>query len=178
MDGRATVEDPTSAEERPVTPAERNDCIRRYAEGPALLAEALAAVPEAALQWRPAPGKWSVHEVIVHCADSEANAHMRIRYLVGEPNPVIQGYDEAHWAREMDYHAHPLDLALATVVAVRANTVPLLRRLSAADWAKRGRHTETGEYGAEDWLRSYAEHLEVHTRQIKRNLEAWRARKD
>ena len=161
-----------------MTPAERNDCIRRYAEGAALLTEALASVPAEALKWRPAPEKWSVHEVIVHCADSEANAHMRIRYLAGEPNPVIQAYDEAHWAREMDYHAHPIDLALATVVAVRANTVPLLRRLTDADWAKGGRHTGTGVYGAEDWLRSYAEHLEVHTRQIERNLKAWRARKD
>ncbi len=161
-----------------MTPAERNDCIRRYAEGPALLAEALATVPEAALQWRPAPGKWSVHEVIVHCADSETNSHMRIRYLLGESDTTIVGYDEAHWALAMDYHAHPLDLALATVVAVRANTVPLLRRVDREQWARVGRHTQSGAYGAEDWLRAYAEHLEVHARQIARNVAAWKARSD
>lgn len=161
-----------------MTPDERDACIQRYEEGPALLGQALASVPAEALTWRPAPGKWSVHEVIVHCADSEANAHMRIRYLVGEPTPVIMAYDEARWAREMDYHAHPIDLALATVVTVRANTVPLLRRLTDADWSKAGRHTDSGAYGAEDWLRSYAEHLEVHVRQIARNLAAWRNQKD
>ena len=157
-----------------MTPAEREACIKRYEEGPALLAAALADTPREALQWRPAPGKWSVHEVIVHCADSESNAHMRIRYLIGETSPTIVGYDEAHWARAMDYHAHPLDLALATVVAVRANTVPFLRRLTPEHWNRGGRHTESGPYGAEDWLRAYAEHLEVHTRQIRRNLEAWK----
>lgn len=159
-----------------MTPAERDDCIRRYAEGPRLLTDALATVPAEAIQWRPAPGKWSAHEVIVHCADSETNSHMRIRYLVGEPNTTIIGYDEAHWATVMNYHAHPLPLALATIAAVRANTVPLLRRMTGEDWARMGRHTQSGAYGAEDWLRSYAEHLETHTRQIERNVAAWHKR--
>lgn len=41
---------------------------------------------------------------------------------------------------------------------------------------KRGRHTESGPYTAEDWLRVYAEHLEAHARQIEANAAAWRAR--
>ena len=157
-----------------MTPAEREDCIRRYAEGPELLAKALASVPSEALQWRPAPGKWSAHEVIIHCADSETNSHMRIRYLVGETDPTIVGYDQDRWATTMDYHAHPIAPALATVAAVRANTVPLLRRMTAEQWGRRGRHTESGSYGAEDWLKIYAEHLEIHTRQIERIVEMWK----
>ena len=155
---------------------ERSALIRRYAAGPAQLEETLAAVPEIARQWRPAPGKWSVHEIIVHCADSETNAHMRIRYLLAEREPLILGYDQDNWAIELDYHQHPLAPALATIHAVRANTVPLLHRLTEAQWSRTGRHTEMGAYGAEKWLQVYAEHLEVHVRQITRNLEAWRAR--
>ncbi len=157
-----------------MTPQERAGFILRYADGPALLERALARVPKAALQWRPAAGKWSVHEVIVHCADSETNAHMRLRYLVAEPEPLIVGYDQDRWATSFDYHAHPLEPALATVRAVRANTVLLLRRLTPADWAKVGRHTEHDQpYRVETWLEIYAEHLEVHSRQIERNLAAW-----
>lgn len=158
-----------------MTPAERAAHIRRYAEGPALLEDALARVPPAALQWRPGPGKWSVHEVIVHCADSETNAHMRLRYLLAEAEPLIIGYDQDRWASTLAYHEHPLDLALATVRAVRANTVPLLQRLTEADWKKTGRHTEHASYGVEKWLPIYAEHLEVHAAQIGRNLRAWEA---
>lgn len=156
-----------------MTPAERNACIERYANGPAQLEAAFARIPVEARQWRPVPGKWSAHEIIVHCADSEANAHMRIRYLVSEKEPLVVGYDQDRWASDQDYHTHPLDLAFATVRAVRANTVPLLRRLTEAQWAKVGRHTESGAYGAETWLRTYAEHLEIHTRQLERNREAW-----
>lgn len=156
--------------------AERTALIDRYERGPALLKAALAKVPPEALQWRPAPGKWSAHEVIVHCADSETNSHGRIRYLLAEEKPVIQGYDQDRWAKVLDYHQLPMAPALATVEAVRANTVPLLRRTSEAAWARMGTHTESGAYGAEDWLRSYADHLEIHTRQLERNLAAWNNR--
>jgi len=49
---------------------QREKLIQQYADGPARLRAALARVPEAARQWRPAPGEWSAHEVICHCADS------------------------------------------------------------------------------------------------------------
>lgn len=159
-----------------MTPGERAALIAMYAEGPDRLERALALVPADAMQWRPGPGRWSVHEIVVHCADSEANAHMRLRFLLGEDRPAIQGYDQDRWASAMDYHAHPLEPALATVRAVRANTVPLLRRLDEADWARAGTHTESGAYGTEAWLAIYGEHLHVHERQILRNIEAWGAR--
>lgn len=160
-----------------LTAAERRTFIDNYAAGPARLRAAIAAVPAEALTWRPAPREWSAHEVAVHCADSETQAAGRIRFLAAEPDPVvIQGYDEANWAVAFDYHAHPLELALATVDAVRANTVALLRRLPEDVWGRAGRHSQSGGYTAEDWLRIYAAHLEEHSRQIEANVAAWRRR--
>jgi len=155
---------------------EREALVEQYARGPGRIREALARVPHEALQWRPAPGKWSVHEVVVHCADSETNAALRIRYLLAEPEPLIVGYDQDAWARLFDYHAQSLEEALAAAAAARDRTVPLLRRMTDADWAKAGQHTESGPYAAEDWLRIYAVHLEGHARQIERNVEAWTTR--
>lgn len=159
----------------PPTKNEREDLIARYEAGPAMLRAAFEKVPEAARKWRPGPDKWSAHEVVCHAADSETNAAMRIRYLLSEKDPVIQGYDQAQWARDFDYHRFPVGPALAAVEAVRGNTVPLLRALSETDWKKVGRHSESGSYSAEDWLRIYAEHLEKHSGQIERNLAAWKA---
>ncbi|HXK10526.1 MAG TPA: DinB family protein [Vicinamibacteria bacterium] len=155
---------------------EREALVLKYAQGPARVREALANVPREAMQWRPAPGRWSAHEIVVHCADSETNAALRIRYLVAEKEPLIVGYDQDAWARVFDYHAQPLEDSLAVAAAARSRTVPLLRRLTDADWAKAGRHTESGAYTAEDWLRSYAAHLEGHARQIEGNIEAWKAK--
>ena len=154
--------------------ASREALVLRYAEGPARLRAAWTSVPEGARQWRPAPGKWSAHEIVVHCADSETNAAQRIRYVLAEKEAMIVGYDQDAWARDFDYHSHPVEIALQTVEAVRANTVAMLRRLPAAAWDKVGRHSEHGRYSAEDWLASYADHVHNHSSQIERNLLALR----
>ena len=156
--------------------SERADLIRRYAEGPARLRAAWEKVPPEARQWRPGEGKWSAHEVVGHTADSETNAYVRIRFLASDPSPTIFGYDQERWAKKLDYHSGSPDLALKTVEAVRANTVPLLQRMPESVWAAVGTHTESGRYTGEDWLKVYAEHLEKHSRQIDRNMEAWKAR--
>ena len=158
----------------PLTETERRALILRYAEGPERLRSAIESVPEEARKWRPAEGKWSAHEVVCHCADAETVAAMRIRYVLCEADPLIHAYDQEKWARALDYHAAPLDPSLETVRAVRAHTAEMLRRLPDEAWSKRGRHSETGPYGAEDWLRIYAEHVHRHSEQIERNLAAWR----
>jgi len=155
--------------------AERESLIAQYAAGPARLKAALGRVPKDALQWRPAPREWSAPEIVCHCADSETNGYARIRFVLAEKEPVLQGYDQEEWARRFDYHGQALEPPLAVVEAVRAATVALLRPLSEAAWAREGRHTESGRYTAEDWLRIYADHLEGHARQIETNVELWRA---
>ena len=159
-----------------MTPAERQALFQRYDAGPQLVRAALARVPNEAREWRPAPGKWSVHEIIVHCADSETNAAMRIRYLVGEASPLIAGYDQDRWARDMQYHALPMEASLAQLDAVRAWTSVFIRTLPESAWKRSGRHTEIeAPYTADMWLTIYAEHLEIHARQIARNVDAWKA---
>lgn len=153
---------------------ERARLIEQYAAGPARLRTAWEAVPPEARDWRPQPGEWSTQEVVCHCGDAETNAAMRIRYVVAEPQPVIQGYDGDNWSRELDYAAHPAEAALLTVDAVRANTTALLRRLPPEAWERSGTHTESGPYSAEDWLGIYSKHLEEHATQIEGLLAAWR----
>jgi hypothetical protein len=155
--------------------AKREALIQQFADGPARLRGSLATVPPAALKWRPAPKEWSAHEVVVHCADSETNSFVRIRFLVAEPAPTIQGYDQEKWATLFGYHDLPLEPALAVVDAVRASTTALIRGLPESAWTRSGRHTESGPYSAEDWLQIYADHLEGHARQIENNVARWKA---
>ena len=158
-----------------MTSAEREQRIHQYERGPLRLHDALHLVPDEAVKWRPALGKWSAHEVVCHCADSEMNGAMRLRYVLAEKDPVIMGYDQDAWARIFDYHSRPLEPALSVVEAVRAHTTVLLRGLADDAWARAGRHSESGPYSVEAWLRIYSDHLEGHARQIERNLDAWRS---
>ncbi|MBK9795335.1 MAG: DinB family protein [Holophagaceae bacterium] len=160
----------------PYDAATRESFLRRYAAGPDLLRRAWGEVPREARTWRPAEGAWSAHEVVVHCADSETYSAIRIRLLLAEPEPLIVGYDEAVWARRFDYHASDPELALDLVEAARAHTSAMLAGLPEEAWGRVGRHSHSGPYGTDDWLRLYAEHLEVHAAQIRRNLLAWKNR--
>ena len=125
-------------------------------------------VPPEALKWRPAEGKWSAHEVVCHCADSETNAyaaHPVSRWP--SPNPTILGYDEAQWARTFDYHAAP---ARACARDRRGGPGEHRRRCSApVDRGTPGRptgtHTESGPlHRPRTGSKIYAEHLEKHSR--------------
>jgi hypothetical protein len=156
--------------------ATRKVFLRRYAEGPALLRRAWEEVPAEALTWRPGPGQWSPHEVVIHCADSETYAAIRIRLLLAEPEPLIVGYDENVWAQRFGYHASDPELALKLVDTVRAHTLDMLGHLPEDAWGRMGRHTQSGLYSTDDWLRNYGEHLEIHAAQIRRNLKAWQDR--
>ena len=59
---------------------------------------------------------------------------------------------------------------------MREWTTALIRRFPDAYWTREGTHTESGHYTGEIWLQTYAEHLEVHARQIERNSAAWNSR--
>jgi hypothetical protein len=70
--------------------------------------------------------------------------------------------------------SHPLDAAMLTVEAVRANTVPILERLPESSWSKSGTHSEHGPgYSAELWLTIYAAHCHDHAEQVRSVVEAW-----
>ena len=83
---------------------ERNEKIELYGRGYDLLMEALKDIPREIWTFKPAPREWSVHEVLVHLADSETNAALRARKLIVEPGGMLMGYDQDKWATELDYH--------------------------------------------------------------------------
>lgn len=156
--------------------SERAHLIQQYGSGPTMLRHAWDATPDEARQWKPAPDAWSAHEVVIHCADSETSAAMRIRMLVAEPQSTIIGYDQDTWATTFEYYQLSTDLAFATISAVRALTTELILRFSDDMWESSGTHSESGAYTAGDWLRIYAAHLHDHAEQIRANVASWNSR--
>ena len=144
----------------------RAELIARYGDGVTSVDGALAGATDDDLDRTP-PDGWSARMVVHHLADSETNAYLRLRKLLAEDDPQIQGYDEAQFARVLHYD-RPIDASLDVFRAVRASSEELLERLSPDDWSRVGTHTESGPYGVEDWLRIYADHAPDHADQIRR----------
>ena len=57
--------------------------------------------------------------------------------------------------------------SLAVLRAVREASLALLESLTPAEWERRGRHSESGAYTVDDWLRIYAGHSHDHANQIR-----------
>lgn len=115
---------------------------------------------------------WSSRQVIHHCADSETQSYARLRRLVAEPNPVIQGYDENLWAQDptLGYTELPIENSIAVFTAVRAASLDIIRRLKPEQLQVKGSHSESGEYSLQRWLETYTRHANNHAEQIKENL--------
>ncbi len=151
---------------------ERTALIERYAAGYEAVASALEGFPREGLTVHAVPGKWSAAEIVHHLADSETISGLRLRKLLVDEHPVIQGYDQEHYARRLAYNTRDTAPALDAFRAARATTVQLLRGMTDADWEKTAWHTEMGAYGTEAWLRIYAVHAHDHAAQIVRLREA------
>src|SRR5688572_1928712 len=118
-------------------PDARRLLLARYADGPRVVSEAWARVPEVRRDRRPADGGWTAREVIHHLADSEALSHGRVRQLLADEAPRIAAYDQDRWAAALHYD-RPAETSLAVLVAVRASTVALLAEIGPADWERSG----------------------------------------
>jgi len=153
---------------------ERNEKIELYGRGFDLLKATLAEVPKEAWKFKPAPTEWSVHEIIIHLADSESNAALRARKLIVEPGGTIMGYDQDKWANDLNYHDQSYEDALETLRLVRKTTYALLKKQPDEVFAHTIRHPEYDEpYSFEKWINIYSGHIPAHIEQIKNNVKLW-----
>ena len=148
------------------TMTRRAELMDRFATGYAAVEAALEGVSPAELDRRPSADEWSPREIVHHLADSEATAYVRLRRLIAEDAPLIQGYDEPEFARRLHYD-RPIEPSLAVLRAVREASLQLLETLSPEEWERSGTHSESGPYSVDDWLRIYAGHSHDHADQIR-----------
>ncbi|MCQ3938706.1 MAG: hypothetical protein DPW18_16915 [Chloroflexi bacterium] len=156
---------------------ERDEKIELYGRGYDLLMQTLRDIPREVWTFKPAPTEWSVHEVLLHLADSESNAALRARKLVVEPGGTLMGYDQDKWAVELDYLDQSWEDALEVVRLARKTTYALLKKQPDEVFSHSVKHPEYDEpYTFEQWLNIYSAHIPGHIEQIKNNYKIWRDR--
>lgn len=149
-----------------VNARERAELITQYKEGYRVVREALEGITEAELDHGP-DNEWTPRQIVLHLGDAELIGAERLRRLLAEREPVIQGYDEALFTERLPSD-RAIEPSLESMRWARESTLQLLDRMTEQDWRIVGTHTETGPYGPEDWLQSYAAHALAHADQIRR----------
>jgi len=129
------------------------------------------------LRRRPAPGKWSIAEILAHLADTELVGGYRIRMILGSNRTPIQAFDQNVWARNANYARQDPRKSLRTFRTLREHNLTLLKSLPPHKWSRYGIHAERGKESIARVAQMFAGHDINHLQQIERIAHQNRRRK-
>ncbi len=136
----------------------------------------VGALPEMVLVWHPAEGEWCVNEVLGHLIEAERRGFAgRIRELLdtAEAVPRLETWDQAAIARARQDCRRPSPEVLREFVALRRDSVGLVRQLGPSDLERAGEHPQVGLLRVEDILQEWVHHDRNHVRQAFANVQAY-----
>lgn len=120
------------------------------------------------LDRRPAPGAWSVAEVVHHVADYELVHSGQLRRVLAEDSPRLEVWDQDAYATTLQYDVRPPEDALTLVLALRHLNSRLLAALPPQAWARPAQTADGAVVDLAELVGAAAEHLATHVLQGRR----------
>ena len=119
------------------------------------------------LKRRPAPGKWSIAEILAHLADAELVAGWRLRSILSTDGVAIQAFDQEAWAKTFSYADRQAVESLRAFKLLRELNLALLKSVPRKLWENHGMHAERGKETVTHIATLYAGHDVNHVRQVE-----------
>lgn len=101
-------------------------------------AQFFAASTERDGNFRYAPGKWSIKEVVGHLSDSERVFGYRAMRIGRGDQTALPGFEQEDYVKNGNFGEQSLADLVAEFGLVRAATLALLRSFNAEAWGRRG----------------------------------------
>ena len=146
---------------------EGRDFLAMQREMPGLIAGLLRDVPAQRLSRIPAPGKWSIVEILAHLAEDELTSSWRYRQMIETPGVLLAGFDQDLWAQLGNYPAVPVADALQMYRLLREANLRMFSNLRSEQWECFGIHAERGRITVRDLARHMAGHDRHHLDQVR-----------
>lgn len=155
--------------------AERDQYLKVVKSTPDRLKTALAGMPRKLVTWRPAPGKWSVHEIVCHMRDAERLGYLhRYTEILTKDHPTFPDVDGDALALERQYSRMKLSEALRDWRAARRQCLTLLKNVQPEQWSRTGTHEVAGVMSLETILKRQAlGNDEAHLVQVEHIKKRW-----
>jgi hypothetical protein len=151
----------------------RRQQLESFGRAPALLSAALRQFPKKMWLHKPSPDRWSIHEIILHLADSEASAYVRCRRFIAEPESPTVKFDPARWAGTLGYFHQSTREALEIIRRLRKATYHLLVALPESVWEHTVNYPTDGRLSLAGWVEIQERHIPHHIDQMKQNYDTW-----
>lgn len=145
----------------------QDDPFLVMSDTPQKLRRLLRGLTEKQLSRPPAPGKWSIKQIIAHLADGEVILGSRYRLIAAHDRPAIQGYDQDLFVEMLGLENATTEELLYDFEMARAVNIGLLVRLPEEAFDRVGIHSERGEESIETIVTNYAGHDRVHLAQVE-----------
>jgi len=146
---------------------EGHDAIKVQRATAAKLKKLIHGLTPRELKWKPAPGKWSIAEIVAHLADVEIVASWRMRSVLGENGTAIQAFDQDAWASVFQYSKRDAGQSLEVFRVLRENNLAMLKALPPESWENYGMHAERGKETIAHLARMFAGHDTNHILQVE-----------
>jgi hypothetical protein len=146
---------------------EGKDPVAMQRQAPGALAQLIEGVAETTLYLKPAPGRWSVTEILAHMAEDELSSTWRYRQILEHDEPELPGFDQEMWARLGDYSSWKTHEALEMFRLLREANLRMFAQLTPEQWQRHGIHSERGELTVRELCRHMASHDVNHINQIR-----------
>ena len=160
-------ETPEEYRKRMLSHLDGKDPLKLQASAPKKIERLLKGVSAAKLRKRPAPGKWSIAEIIGHVADTELVGGFRMRLILGAPGTPIAAFDQDTWVTALHYDKRDVRKSLEQFRALREANLALLKTLTRDQWKQHGIHAERGPETVETIVNMFAGHDLNHIAQIE-----------
>lgn len=151
--------------------------LKQYINGIEILKNKVKEFPEDSLTYKSAADKWSIAEIIVHIADAELNAAVRMRKIIAENGASIIPYNQAQWAERLNYQSQNIDQSIGLFALIRDINYKVLASLQDEVWENYILHPESGKITLKRWLDIYNNHLNSHLVQMENCFNDWKQKK-
>lgn len=136
--------------------------IQQFREGGPLLREVVAGYPEYKYNTPTAPGEWSMKQLVVHLADSDAIAIDRMKRILTEDDPTLLWADDKAYVARLHSESQSMEDALILFEVGRRQFARVLEQLTDEDFGRYGTHNLAGRMTLEGMVVNYINHLNHH----------------
>lgn len=135
--------------------------------GPSKIARAVAGLRKDQLRRRPAPGKWSINEIVGHLVDTEYVYGFRLRMALSESGRPVPAYDQDTWTKILGHQRRSAPQMMDAIQMMRGTTLELVKSVPRRTWNRYGLHPERGKETVRRTLELVAGHDLNHLDQIR-----------
>jgi hypothetical protein len=153
---------------------EIQELLSRYNSGYDLLVSTLKQISAKAIYFKPKPDEWSISEIIVHLADSEAHGFIRAKKVIAESGGKVCVYNKQIWSDKLFYDKMDYKDALKLIRILRKNLFVVLELIEPEIWNNYIYHPESGKITLSEMIQLYVSHIDIHVHQINRNNHDWK----